>query len=159
MWFLCDAKYASSNYGDWIALSAPAVDIVSTLPGNLYGTFTGTSMSSTFVSGAAALVLSHCESTSADEVRRCLRDTVVDLGAPGRDLFFGYGRIDMFSALRIPCHVTQPPPVGGTIVEPDHAHIYLSIVIEVALATSVVLGTAVLVLSPRNLVRRIVIGN
>jgi thermitase len=154
-----DAKYASSNYGDWIELSAPAVDIVSTLPGNLYGTFTGTSMSSAFVSGAAALMLSHCESMSADEVRRRLWDTVVDLGTPGRDPFFGYGRIDVFSTLRIPCQITQPPPVGGTTVEPNHTHIYLSIVIEVALATMVILGTAMLVRSPRNLVRKIVIGN
>jgi len=154
-----DAKYASSNYGDWVELSAPAVDIVSTLPGNLYGTFTGTSMSSAFVSGAAALVLSHCESMSADEVRRRLRDTVVDLGAAGRDLFFGYGRIDVFSALRMPCHVAQSLPVGGTIVEPDRNHIYLSMVIEVALATTVILGTAMLLFRSRNFVRRIVIGD
>jgi hypothetical protein len=96
---------------------------------------------------------------SADEVRRRLLDTAVDLGAPGRDLFFGYGRIDVFSALRIPCHLTQPPPVGGTTVEPDHTHIYLSIVVEVALATMVILGTAMLARSARNFERRIVIGN
>jgi thermitase len=65
-----DGRYSSSNYGDWIELSAPAVDIVSTLPGNHYGSFTGTSMSSAFVAGAAALVWSHCGAISADEVRR-----------------------------------------------------------------------------------------
>lgn len=115
-----DGRYESSNYGDWIELSAPAVDIVSTLPTRLdplnpYGSLTGTSMSSAFVTGAAALVLSHCGTMSGDEVRGRLRESAVDLGVAGRDPYFGYGRVDLFSALIMPCGM----PVGGTILEPD----------------------------------------
>jgi subtilisin family serine protease len=94
-----DARYTSSNYGDWIELSAPAVNITSTLPGNSYDNLTGTSMASAFAAGAAALVWSHQESFPASEVRRRLQETAVDLGAAGWDPYFGYGRIDVFSAL------------------------------------------------------------
>jgi len=134
-----DAKYALSNYGDWIELSAPAVDIVSTLPGNLYDSFTGTSMSSAFVAGAAALVWSRCEGSSGDEVRRHLRETAVDLGAAGRDPFFGYGRIDVFSALQSSCVA-----VGGRILEPEWRAIPMP-VMEAALVT-IALGSIAMLL-------------
>ena len=138
-----DTKYASSNHGDWIELSAPAVDIVSTLPGNLYDSFTGTSMSSAFVAGAAALVLSHCETMPADEVRRRLRETAVDLGALGRDPFFGYGRIDLFSALQRPCFVI----VGGRILEPERRALHMP-VMGAALTAMALASIAVLLRHP-----------
>jgi subtilisin family serine protease len=97
-----DARYTSSNYGDWIELSAPAANIISTLPGDSYGTLTGTSMASAFVTGATALVWSHFGTMSADQVRRRLQETAVDLGAAGWDPYFGHGRIDLFSALNQP---------------------------------------------------------
>jgi thermitase len=37
-----DAKASFSNYGDWIELAAPVVNIVSTLPHNSYGSLSGT---------------------------------------------------------------------------------------------------------------------
>lgn len=49
-----------SNYGDWVDICAPGTDILSTLPGNQYGTMSGTSMACPHVSGVAALVLSYC---------------------------------------------------------------------------------------------------
>ena len=107
-----DTKWSLSNYGDWIELSAPAVGVVSTLPGNGYGEMTGTSQASAVASGAAALVWSHCQTMSAEQVRRRLQESAVDLGDAGRDPYFGYGRVDLFSALSAPC----PIPVGGTIL-------------------------------------------
>ena len=55
-----------SNYGDWVTIAAPGGDasvgpqIISTLPGNKYGSMQGTSMAAPHVSGVAALVVSHC---------------------------------------------------------------------------------------------------
>jgi subtilisin family serine protease len=135
-----DGRYSSSNYGDWVELSAPAVDIVSTLPGNHYGSLTGTSASSAFAAGAAALVWSHCGAISAEEVRQRLRETAVDLGAPGRDPFFGYGRMDAFSALQRPCRGFA---VGGRILEPEWRALPMP-VMEVALATIAVGSIAML---------------
>ncbi len=153
-----DAKYASSNHGDWIELSAPAVDIVSTVRGNLYGSFDGTSMSSAFVTGAAALMMSHCEATGADEIRRRFQETAVDLGATGKDPFFGYGRIDISSAIQTPCHTIRSPPVGGTIVEPDHSHVWRSIAAEVTVATMVLLGIILLASSLLRYKRKALAG-
>lgn len=54
-----------SNYGSWVDISAPGGDynkgalILSTLPGNQYGTMQGTSMACPHVSGVAALLISH----------------------------------------------------------------------------------------------------
>ena len=124
-----DARYTSSNYGDWIELSAPAVSVISTLPGNAYGTLTGTSMASAFVAGVAALVWSHFQIMSAEQVRERLQETAVNLGELGRDPFFGYGRVDIFSAL----NMQLSAPVGGIVLE-THSQVFFNTFMEVAVA-------------------------
>ncbi|MEO6722831.1 MAG: S8 family serine peptidase, partial [Ferruginibacter sp.] len=47
----------------------PGVDILSTIPGNNYENFNGTSMAAPHVSGLAALVLSKNKSLKADVVK------------------------------------------------------------------------------------------
>ena len=60
---------------------------------------TGTSMATPFVSGLAGLVLSIAPSLCPDEVEWVLRETAVDLGAPGVDPEFGAGRINAAAAV------------------------------------------------------------
>ncbi|MEQ1723413.1 MAG: S8 family peptidase [Pseudobdellovibrio sp.] len=51
---------ASSNYGTvTVDIAAPGQNILSCLPNNSYGLMTGTSQATAFVTGAAALVMSH----------------------------------------------------------------------------------------------------
>ncbi|MGA2296721.1 MAG: S8 family peptidase, partial [FCB group bacterium] len=51
-----DIKAGFSNYHNSISVSAPGVEIYSTLPGNQYDALSGTSMSSPIAAGVAALV-------------------------------------------------------------------------------------------------------
>lgn len=56
-----DGRRASfSNYGSWVDIAAPGVEILSTVTGGGYATMNGTSMACPHVSGVAALVLSYC---------------------------------------------------------------------------------------------------
>ncbi len=88
-----------SNFGDQIELAAPGVDILSTLPGDKYGAYSGTSMATPFVSAAAALLISKNPSLSIIEVEQYLTDSSKDLGDAGKDINFGYGLIDLSEAL------------------------------------------------------------
>lgn len=83
-----------SNIGTDAELSAPGVTIYSTLPGGSYGYKSGTSMSTPHVSGVAALVLSSDFSLTNNDVRTIMQNTAIDLGSPGRDIYFGFGLVD-----------------------------------------------------------------
>ena len=56
--------------------------------------FSGTSMASPHAAGVAALVLSKNSALSPDQVRLILRASSNDLGVPGSDPVFGYGRVN-----------------------------------------------------------------
>ena len=67
-----DAPSYYSNYGTASDIMAPGSDITSTLPGNNYGKFSGTSMASPVVCGVAALVLDANPNLSPAEVYNIL---------------------------------------------------------------------------------------
>ncbi len=95
-------KLASfSNYGEELELVAPGVDIFTTLPGNAYGYIDGTSASVPQVSGVASLILSVNPELSGEDVRKILRDSADDLGFKGKDVFYGYGKVNASRALSL----------------------------------------------------------
>ncbi len=66
----------SSNYGvETVDLAAPGEEIKSTLPNNAYGTMTGTSQATAWVSGAAAVVMAYKHNYSAEETKKYLIST------------------------------------------------------------------------------------
>ncbi len=93
-------KVASfSNRGKGIAVTAPGVDICSTLPGRSYGKMSGTSMAAPHVTGAAALLLSKNRKLSPARVRQVLRSTAKRL--PGySSLAQGAGLVQVNKAIR-----------------------------------------------------------
>ena len=76
-------------------------------PGVTGNRFFGTSAAAPHVAGIAALVMEAqrkatpdaTKKTVADAVTQKLRDTAIDLGEPGRDNTFGYGRADTLTAI------------------------------------------------------------
>lgn len=88
-----------SNYGDYIDVMAPGVSIASTYPDNQYAALSGTSMASPHVAALAALIRSANPLLKNTEVMDIMRQTSQDLGANGKDKYFGYGQIDVVKAL------------------------------------------------------------
>lgn len=79
-------------------VSAPGVNVRSSVPGNSYGLLSGTSMASPHTAGCVALLLSIDATISYDDIYSLLTNNAVDLGAPGFDYNYGYGRIDCYEA-------------------------------------------------------------
>ncbi len=106
-----DTRAYYSNYGSQKDISAPGGDgdvssdwILSTYYDpktglSSYAWMAGTSMASPVVAGVAALLLSANYSLNANDVKEALYNSAVDLGAPGRDNNYGYGRVDANSAI------------------------------------------------------------
>lgn len=96
-----DIRAAFSNYGPYISIAAPGVDLTSTALEGGFGRSSGTSFSAPLVAGVAALVRSTGEGLSREEV--CVRvlsaATPIDGQNPGYEGKLGSGRIDALGAV------------------------------------------------------------
>jgi thermitase len=88
-----------SNYGDYIDVTAPGVQIPSTYFNQQYAALSGTSMATPHVAGLAGLIFSANPKLSNHEVINIIKNTAYDLGTPGDDFEFGHGLIDVKEAL------------------------------------------------------------
>jgi thermitase len=71
--------WAESDDGDFVDAYAPGADIISTLPGNKYGYYNGSSMAAAYISAFAATALNEVEDSDGDglyndEVAALIRD-------------------------------------------------------------------------------------
>jgi subtilisin family serine protease len=103
-----DKLFAASNRGSYIALSAPGGDLLLPAPDDKYQIASGTSFSSAYVSGLAALVLARNPTLKPHEVRAVLMKTARDLGPPGPDDQFGAGEADAFAAVSAVAAASMP---------------------------------------------------
>jgi subtilisin family serine protease len=143
-----DSSPCFSSTGPSVELAAPGVAINSTIPGGAYEALTGTSMASPHVAGTAALVLSagvadtNANGRVNDEVRQILDSTAQDLGAAGRDTWYGFGLVDAVAAV---ASAGPPAPAVNVSVTTDKTT-YTSGVDTTAQLTAVVRneqGTAI----------------
>jgi subtilisin family serine protease len=123
-----DALASFSNYGPVsVDLAAPGVEIVSTIPGDDWEWYSGTSMASPHVAGAAALVASNKTSLSAVELKAALLNGVDPV--PALSGFVGSaGRLNVNAALTAsttppgaPPPPPPPPSPGDTTAPTDPA--------------------------------------
>lgn len=95
-----DSLAAWSGCGDWVDVSAPGVNIYSTLPFNSYGYKSGTSMAAAYVSGVAGLLFALARDANGnglvnDEVRAAVEGGCDQTGIKT----IGRGRINAFGAV------------------------------------------------------------
>lgn len=116
-----DVKAGFSSYGDWVDISAPGVDVLSTAMGGDYDVLSGTSASSPLVAGAAALIRSEYPDLDADVVADMLRYGADNIDAQngGLEGLLGGGRLNAEQAIRI---IEQPLIIygGATLVAEDN---------------------------------------
>jgi len=85
--------YDYANSGGYIDFAAPGVRLWTAVPGG--GRYqSGTSFAAPFVSVLTAVEVFHGAKPNAVDIRRILRQNVLDLGEPGRDDVFGWGFVN-----------------------------------------------------------------
>jgi len=99
-----------SNQASWVEVAAPggqgdtpSTGIQTLAPGAGYHVMNGTSFAAPIAAGTAAVYM-EATNSSAAQTRTALGATSRDLGAPGRDIAFGHGLLDVRRLL-----TTRPP--------------------------------------------------
>ncbi|HEU4323368.1 MAG TPA: S8 family serine peptidase [Roseiflexaceae bacterium] len=138
-----DRKAPFSNSGPWIAVTAPGVHILSTMPTYEvyltsdrvprderfrpnYDYMSGTSQATPYVSALAALLFSANPDWDAGQVAQAIRQNAVDISEQNRKLwaqgYLGTGRIDACAALGGPvANRPEPTPVPPELPTPEPA--------------------------------------
>jgi parallel beta-helix repeat protein len=115
-----DHKASFSNYGDWVDIAAPGVDVLSlraggTSGGTVYDDYTaiesGTSMACPHVAAACALLLSTNPLLTCNEIYDILMETA-DPISPG--ICLSDGRLNLFNSV-----LKAVPPKGRIYLEHD----------------------------------------
>jgi thermitase len=109
-----DARASFSGTGNALDVVAPGLGVITVASDRANGvaSFSGCSAATPIVSGVATLLLSLNPQLTHDDVLNILAETADDSvgppqeDTPGRDNFFGYGRVNLNNALRRPA----PPP-------------------------------------------------
>lgn len=112
-----DHKARFSNYGPKVDLFAPGMGIPTTHRSGdaAYFSTAGTSIASPIAAGVAALIWSQEPTLTPGDVEGILRSSARNLGSPGVDDIYGYGRVDAARAIASRLGGMEPPP-SDTIV-------------------------------------------
>ncbi len=91
-------------------VSAPGVDVRSSIGQGSYAQYSGTSMASPHVTGAVLLLKEAFPFLPGEEIKRALYFSAIDLGEVGEDNTFGMGMIDVEAAFNYLAQSYTPVP-------------------------------------------------
>lgn len=111
---------ASQTTATGSPLSARKLDLYNTTQnGGGYWSVYGTSFSTPQVAGLAALLFSLNPDLSNSQVVDIIKNNTDDLGAPGFDPYYGWGRINVYRALQA-VQTTPPTSTSVAITSPPN---------------------------------------
>lgn len=102
-------KARFSNYGNSVEVAAPGVKILSTVPGNQYEAWDGTSMAAPAVSGIASIMLAQKPDINIAELAAILNESSEDILEEGQDQKSGYGLPNAEKAWQLLTGEEAPP--------------------------------------------------
>lgn len=116
-----DTLAGFSTYGNYIDVTAPGENIMTTMGINAsgYGSWSGTSFSSPAAAGVAALIWATKPTLSNADVETILKTTVVDRGTVGWDMYYGYGRVDTGAAVMMAQTYVRQPDTAAPVASID----------------------------------------
>lgn len=118
-----DNKAWFSSYGLGVDLFAPGDGVYSTVDGATYGSGSGTSFSTPLVAGVIGMIWSINPNLPPAQVENILYTSCDDLGTPGNDSYWGWGRVNLRKAAQAAGATLAPlAPTPA----PDSATVYTS---------------------------------
>lgn len=115
-----DQKTSWSSYGSFVSIAAPGQDIWTTTRGGGYQAWWGTSLASPVVAGVVSLMMSARPAMSNTQLESLLYSSSTDLGAAGRDSYYGWGRVNAAAAVQaaLASTIADTQPPTATISSP-----------------------------------------
>jgi hypothetical protein len=111
-------KVTSSNYGQYLDVVAPGIDIRTTSRNNTTRTTQGTSLAAPIVSGVGGLIISQARdrgfAVTNDDVEQILKRTADDLEVAGFDERTGHGKVNARKAMELLSQPNVLVHVGST---------------------------------------------
>jgi thermitase len=99
-----------SSFGSYVDVAAPGSGIYTTTDGGGYATASGTSFSAPITAGVIALILAANPDLTPQEAEQVLEGNADDLGAPGFDIEYGWGRVNALNAVMAAAASGDPGP-------------------------------------------------
>ena len=140
-----DVRPSWSSFGSSVDVSAPGVSVNTTKKGGSYTIVNGTSFSSPIVAGVYALMFSinpHLSPSQADSI---IKSTAKDIGTPGWDMYYGWGRVDAAKAVALAASTTgallvdtEAPSAPGGFATQWFDHVSVGLVWDYALDNGIV---------------------
>jgi len=139
-----DTRTSWSSYGSFVALSAPGAGIWTTSQGGTYQGWSGTSFSSPLAAGVAALMMGAQPALDGASIESLMYVTAVDLGAAGRDPYYGYGRVNAAAAVQAAATTTVAVDTQAptSAITAPKANVTVSGLVPIGVAAADNLGVA-----------------